>query len=67
MPIHSLRMNGILAEQQVVFGGTGEVLRITHETLGDSSYETGILLGLRALPSARGVVVGLENLLELNA
>jgi len=66
VPIHSLRMNGILAEQQVVFGGTGEVLRITHETLGDSSYEAGILLGLRALPSARGVVVGLENLLELN-
>jgi len=67
VPIHSLRMNGILAEQTVVFGGTGEVLRITHETLGDSSYEAGILLGLRAATRARGVVVGLENLLELGA
>jgi 4-hydroxy-tetrahydrodipicolinate reductase len=67
VPIHSLRMNGILAEQTVIFGGTGEVLRITHETLGDSSYEAGILLGLRAAPTARGVVVGLENLLELGA
>jgi 4-hydroxy-tetrahydrodipicolinate reductase len=65
VPIHSLRMNGILAEQTVVFGGTGEVLRIAHETLGDSSYEAGILLGLRATPRARGVIVGLENLLEL--
>lgn len=65
VPIHSLRMNGILAEQTVVLGGTGEVLRITHETLGDSSYEAGILLGLRATPSARGVVVGLEHLLDL--
>jgi 4-hydroxy-tetrahydrodipicolinate reductase len=66
VPIHSLRMNGILAEQTVVFGGTGEVLRITHETLGDASYEAGILLGLRATPAARGVIVGLESLLELN-
>ena len=65
VPIHSLRMNGILAEQTVVFGGTGEVLRIAHETLGDSSYEAGILLGLRAMPQAHGVIVGLENLLEL--
>ncbi len=67
VPIHSLRMSGVLAEQTVVFGGTGELLRITHETLGDASYEAGILLGLRATPSARGVVVGLENLLELGA
>ncbi|MGN6325425.1 4-hydroxy-tetrahydrodipicolinate reductase [Pseudolysinimonas sp.] len=67
VPIHSLRMSGVLAEQTVVFGGTGEVLRITHETLGDASYEAGILLGLRATPAVRGVVVGLENLLELGA
>jgi 4-hydroxy-tetrahydrodipicolinate reductase len=67
VPIHSLRMSGILAEQTVVFGGTGEVLRLTHETLGDSSYEAGILLGLRAARDVRGVVVGLENLLDLGA
>lgn len=66
VPIHSLRMSGLLAEQTVVFGGTGELLRITHETLGDSSYEAGILLGMRTAPSVRGVVVGLENLLELS-
>jgi 4-hydroxy-tetrahydrodipicolinate reductase len=67
VPIHSLRMNGIQAEQTVILGGTGEVLRITHETLGDSSYEAGILRGLRAARSVRGVVVGLENLLPLDA
>jgi 4-hydroxy-tetrahydrodipicolinate reductase len=67
VPIHSLRMNGILAEQTVVLGGTGELLRITHETLGDSSYEAGILLGLRAVREVRGLVVGLEHLLELSA
>lgn len=66
VPIHSLRMSGVLAEQTVVFGGTGELLRITHETLGDASYEAGILLGLRATPQVRGLVVGLENLLELS-
>lgn len=65
VPIHSLRLGGVLAEQQVVFGGVGEALRIQHETLSDASYEAGILLGLRAVRDARGVTVGLENLLDL--
>ena len=65
VPIHSLRLTGVLAQQDVIFGGVGEVVRITHETLDDRSYEAGILIGLRALPSARGVIVGLDKLLDL--
>ncbi len=65
VPIHSLRMSGLLAEQEVVFGGVGELLRIKHETLSDASYEAGILLALRATPGARGLIVGLDQLLEL--
>ena len=61
MPIHSLRLAGILAQQDVLFGGDGETLTIRHETFSDASYEAGILLALRADPRhARGVVVGLE-------
>lgn len=65
IPIHSLRLNGVVARQDVHFGGTGEVLTITHETLSPSSYEAGILLGLRAAATARGITVGLDALLGL--
>jgi 4-hydroxy-tetrahydrodipicolinate reductase len=65
VPIHSLRMQGVLAKQEVMLGGTGEVLTIAHETLSSSSYEAGILLALRSASAAEGVVVGLDALLGL--
>lgn len=65
VPIHSLRMQGIVAKQDVIFGGTGETVTISHETLSGSSYEAGILLSLRAAPAAAGVIVGLDSLLNL--
>lgn len=65
IPIHSLRLQGVVAKQDVVFGGDGEVLTISHETLAPTAYEAGIVLALRATPAARGVVVGLENLIDL--
>lgn len=65
VPVHSLRLAGVLAEQQVVFGGVGETVRISHQTVSDASYEAGILLALRALPEARGLLVGLDALLGL--
>lgn len=65
IPIHSLRMQGVVARQDVIFGGNGEVLTVSHETLAPSSYETGILLALRAVGTAQGVTVGLDKLIEL--
>ncbi len=65
IPIHSLRMQGVVAKQDVMFGGNGEVLTISHETLAPSSYEPGILLALRAARTVRGVVVGLDKLIDL--
>ncbi|TPW70246.1 4-hydroxy-tetrahydrodipicolinate reductase [Schumannella sp. 10F1B-5-1] len=67
IPVHSMRMNGIVAQQEVVFGGDGEVLRLTHQTISPSSYEAGILAALRALPAARGLTVGLDAVLGLDA
>jgi 4-hydroxy-tetrahydrodipicolinate reductase len=67
VPIHSLRMQGIVAKQDVVFGGNGEVLTVSHETLSPSAYEKGLLLALRAAPGARGVIVGLDKLIDLGA
>lgn len=65
IPIHSLRMQGIVAKQDVIFGGNGEVLTISHETLAPNAYEAGILLALRAARTARGVIVGLDKLIDL--
>lgn len=67
IPIHSLRMHGVVARQDVVFGGNGEVLTLSHETLAPSSYEAGIRIALRAARQARGVVVGLDKLIDLGA
>ena len=65
IPIHSLRMQGTVARQDVIFGGTGEVLTLTHETISSDAYESGILLALRAAREATGVVVGLDKLINL--
>ncbi|GIT80697.1 4-hydroxy-tetrahydrodipicolinate reductase [Leifsonia sp. LS1] len=65
VPIHSLRMRGVVAEQRVVFGGPGETLTIHHDTVGPQAYEAGILLALRAAATATGVTVGLDALVDL--
>jgi 4-hydroxy-tetrahydrodipicolinate reductase len=65
VPIHSLRMQGVVAKQDVLFGGEGEILTLSHETLSSSAYEKGILLALRAAATARGVTVGLDRLIDL--
>lgn len=65
VPVHSLRMSGLLAEQRVVLGGDGETLTLSHSTSSPSSYARGILLALRRAPETSGVVVGLDALLDL--
>lgn len=67
VPIHSLRLQGVVARQDVHFGGTGESLTITHDTFSIRSYETGIVLALRAARTARGLTVGLDPLIGLTA
>lgn len=65
VPVHSLRIQGVAAQQQVIFGGPGETLTIRHDTVGHEAYETGILLALRAAATTTGVVVGLDALVDL--
>lgn len=65
IPVHSLRLRGVVARQEVVFGGTGELLSVVHDTVSPAAYERGILLALRALPTTVGVTLGLESLLDL--
>lgn len=67
IPVHSLRLPGVEARQEVVFGGTGETVTIRHDTSSPASYEAGILRALDAARTTTGVVVGLDALLDLRA
>jgi 4-hydroxy-tetrahydrodipicolinate reductase len=63
--VHSLRMPGVVAHQDVVFGGEGETLRLSHDTLDRSSFMPGVLIAIRSIPTQEEVLaVGLERLLE---
>jgi 4-hydroxy-tetrahydrodipicolinate reductase len=63
--IHSLRLPGSVAHQEVLFGAPGEVLTIKHDSLDRSSFMPGILLAVKAVPEMSGLTVGLEHLLDL--
>ena len=62
---HSVRGDGFLAHQDVVFGGPGERLSIRHDSLDRASFMPGVLLGIRGVATLNGVTVGLESLLDL--
>jgi len=62
--IHSVRLPGVVAHQEVLFGGNDEVLTLRHDSLSRRSFMSGVLLALRRVPEIKGTVVGLENLLD---
>jgi 4-hydroxy-tetrahydrodipicolinate reductase len=61
--VHSVRLPGLVAHQEVLFGGEGETLTIRHDSLDRKSFMPGVLLGVREIVGRRGLTVGLENLL----
>jgi 4-hydroxy-tetrahydrodipicolinate reductase len=63
--IHSLRLPGSVAHQEVVFGSEGETLTIRHDSIDRASFMPGVLLAVRKVPELDGLVVGLEHLLDL--
>ncbi len=63
--VHSIRLTGLVAHQEVLFGTAGETLTIRHDTLDRSSFMPGVLLGVRAVLDHPGLTVGLEPLLDL--
>ena len=63
-PIHSVRLPGLVAHQEVVFGGVGQTLSIRHDSISRESFIPGVLLAVRKVGSLeRSPLVGLENLL----
>jgi 4-hydroxy-tetrahydrodipicolinate reductase len=64
VPIHSIRLPGLLAHQEVIFGGLGQTLTIRHDTLSREAFVPGVLLALERLPTLPpGVTAGLDALL----
>ncbi|MET7712720.1 4-hydroxy-tetrahydrodipicolinate reductase [Streptomyces sp. NPDC005407] len=65
VPVHAIRLRGLLAHQEVLLGGEGETLTIRHDSLHHSSFMPGILLGVRRVVSTPGLTFGLEHFLDL--
>ncbi|NXY94121.1 4-hydroxy-tetrahydrodipicolinate reductase [Streptomyces sp. BR123] len=65
VPVHAIRLRGLLAHQEVLLGGEGETLTIRHDSLHHSSFMPGILLGVRRVVQTPGLTFGLENFLDL--
>lgn len=63
VPIHSVRLPGLVAHQEVVFGGWGETLTVRHDSLSRESFMPGVLLAIKRVRQLQGLVVGLENIL----
>jgi 4-hydroxy-tetrahydrodipicolinate reductase len=61
--IHSVRLPGLVAHQEVLFGGSGELLSIRHDALSRECFVPGIFAAVRAVMHARGLIVGLDAIL----
>ncbi len=61
--VHSIRLPGLVAHQEVIFGGEGQTLTLRHDSLDRSSFMPGVLLACRRVGELDGLVVGLEHLL----
>ena len=63
IPIHSVRLPGLVAHQEVIFGSLGETLTIRHDSLSRESFMPGVLLAVKRVGGLQGLIVGLENIL----
>lgn len=65
IPVHSVRLAGLVAHQEVLFGTQGETLTIRHDSLDRTSFVPGVLLAVRTVGEHPGLTVGLEPILDL--
>jgi 4-hydroxy-tetrahydrodipicolinate reductase len=63
--IHSVRLPGLVAHQEVIFGGLGQTLTIRHDSTGRDSFMPGVVLATRAVMEKPGLTVGLDKLLGI--
>ena len=63
--VHSVRLRGLVAHQEVLLGGPGEQLTLRHDSFDRASFMPGVLLGVRSISSRPGLTVGLDGYLDL--
>ena len=63
--VHSVRLPGLIAHEEVIFGALGQSLSIRHDSYDRRSFMPGVLLAVRAVPDRPGLTVGIEALLGL--
>jgi 4-hydroxy-tetrahydrodipicolinate reductase len=61
--LHSIRLPGFVAHQEVIFGGLGQTLTIRHDSLNRESFMPGVVLAIRKVQSLKGLTVGLEKIM----
>ena len=66
VPVHSVRLAGLVAHQEVLFGTAGETLTIRHDSLDRASFVPGVLLAVRNVQKRPGLTIGIEPLLDLS-
>lgn len=64
IPVHSIRSDGFVANQEVIFGSLGQTLSLHHISWDTQSYMPGVLLGIRECQNCSGLIVGLENFMQ---
>jgi len=62
--VHSVRLPGLVAHQEVILGALGQTLTIRHDSMDRASFMPGVLLAIKAVASRPGLTVGLEPLLD---
>lgn len=63
--VHAVRLSGLIAHQEVLFGGPGETLTIRHDSMDRNSFMPGVLLAVRSIVDRTGLIVGLDKLMDL--
>jgi len=66
IPIHSVRLSGFVASQEVIFGGQGQTLTLRHDSTGRDSFMPGVVLAVREVTKRTELVVGLDTLVGLS-
>ncbi len=64
VPIHSVRLPGLVAHQEVIFGGLGQTLTIRHDSISREPFMPGVILAVKKVKGLKGLVYGLEHLLD---
>jgi 4-hydroxy-tetrahydrodipicolinate reductase len=62
--LHSVRLPGLVAHQEVIFGGAGQVLTLRHDSISRESYMPGVILAIRKVRQLQGVNIGLDKVLD---